>query len=36
MTPDDGTNDFTWSNEVSQHLSDEDAANIKYNPHRRL
>ena len=30
MTPDDRTSDLTWSKEVSQHLSDEDAANIDY------
>ena len=29
MTPDDRTNDLTWSKEVSQQLSDEDAANSK-------
>ena len=31
MTPDDRTNDLTWSKEVSEHLSDEDVANIKIN-----
>ena len=30
MTPDDRTNDLIWSKEVSQHLSDENAANIDY------
>ena len=30
MTPDDRTNDPTWSKEVSQHFSDEDATNVEY------
>ena len=36
VTPDDRTNDLTWSKEVSQHLSDEDAANIDYKQQRSI
>ena len=36
MTPDDRTNDLTWSKEVSQHLSDEDAANIDYKKQKSI
>ena len=36
MTPDDRTNDLTWSKEVSQHLSDEDATNVEYKQHKSI
>ena len=35
MTPDDRTNDLTWSKEVSQHLSDEDASNVEYKQQKK-
>ena len=36
MTPDDRTNDLTWSKEVSQHLSDEDASNVEYKQQKSI
>ena len=36
MTPDDRTNDLTWSKEVSQHLSDEDATNVEYKQQKSI